>query len=109
MTESVVLCSVLWDCSETTRHFSMLPDCTVQQCESPATEDTSCARLSQGVFYTVPCAGVKFGCQQLAVARVLVQLVAIKPKCTAIFDINTRRDKHFTTCFFIELAPGVRE
>ena len=55
----------------------------------------------------VSCAGVKFGCQQLAVTRVLVQWVAETPTRTAIFDINMRRDQYFTTYFFVELAGSV--
>ena len=65
--------------------------------------------LGTGCLHMTSCAGVKFGCPQLAVARVLVvQLATEKPNRTAIFDINMRRDQHFTTCFFVELAGSVK-
>jgi len=50
---------------------------------------------------------VKFGIQQLAVARVLVQFVADSPDRTSLFVDNMRRDQHFPTCCFVDLAWSV--
>lgn len=54
----------------------------------------------------VSCAGLKFGGQGLAVARVLVPLMAETPSRIAILGISIRRYKHYTTCVFVVLALG---
>jgi len=44
MTQSVVLCLVLWDCPGKTRYFKQVKRFQSSVlCESPAREDTSCA------------------------------------------------------------------
>ena len=100
MTESVVLCVVPWDCSGKTGHFKHVVRLYSVNLEPQSTR----AALAWHRLYLrgILCRSAKFSCQQLAVARVLVELVAEKPTLTAIFDINMRRDQHFTTCFFVE-------
>ena len=70
MTESVVLCVVLWDCSEKTRHFKHVVRLYTVNLQPQSTRELR--PLGTGCLYMVSCAGVKFGCQQLAVARVLL-------------------------------------
>ena len=55
----------------------------------------------------VSCAGVKFGCREVAVVRVLVHMVDEIPNGTAIFDKNMREDQHCTTYTSVELVGSV--